>query len=344
MNTENKSKIISKLKITGKILLAVFCALLISGFVWLAVDKIESTAEKEAYYSLSSDNVEALFEISNSPTLMFDSKAYNKFEDDCLGNDNSILISFGNYYEKDGLLCKANKNTVLIIEGKEIVISDFPSSYINIINDNVYYRNDSTREIYKYSISKNENECIVKVPCGEMIVSKKGIAYIDLSTSVLNYISFETMETTPVLIDAVRAFAIIGNSYYCLNTNKDFGIIKEDGQFKCIATDVDRFFCDGNIVIQKGSSIYVINGTSVSECQLDIEGVVVGIHDDKVYVNEEQSINVYNISTASFEESIVELEADEVFKAFYILKDSFEIITYKDDKSLYVENQILIDK
>ena len=343
MNNENKLKIISRLKFIGKILLAIFCALLISGFVWLIVDKIESTATKEAYYMLSSDDIEALFEISDSPTLMFDNKAYNKFEVACLGNDNSILLSFGNYCEQDGLLCKSNEKTVLIVDEKEIVISDFPSSYINIIDDNVYYRNDSTREIYKYSISKNENECIVKVPCGEMIVSKNGIAYIDLSTSGLNYISLDTMETTPVFGEAVSSFAIIGNAYYCLKATKDFGIIKEDGQFKCIATDVDRFFCDGNIVIQKGSNIYVINGTSVSECQFDIEGMVVGIFGDKVYINEDQSINAYCISTASFEESIVELENDEVFKAFYILKDSFELITYKD-KTAYVENQILIDK
>ena len=224
MNTETKSTIKSKIKFAAKIIIACFFAFMISGFVWLAVDKVESTEEKEAYYQLSSDNIEALFEISNNPTLMFDVKAYNKFENDCLGNDNSILLSFGNYCEKDGLLCKSTKKTILTVDEKDVVISDSSSSYINIINDDIYYRNDSTRKIYKYSISNNTTQCIVNAPCGQMIVSKKGISYINLSTSILNYISFDTTEPIPVLNEEISSFAVIGDSYYCLKKNKEFGI------------------------------------------------------------------------------------------------------------------------
>lgn len=345
MDIETKTRIKSNFKFAAIIVAVIVGALLLSGIAYLVVDGIQSNNEKEAYYQLSGENIDALFEISSNQTLMFDAKAYNKFENKCLGNENSNLLSFGCYCEKDDLICSSKDKTILTVGEKEIVISDSPASYINIIDNYVYYRNDSTRALYRYSISNNENECIVKSPCGEVVVSKKGVSYIDLTSSTLNYIQFDTMESSQVLDAQVKSFAVIGNLYYCLKSDKNFGVVTKDGDFDLIASDVDRFFCDGKIVIQKGNNIYIINETSTTESEIiGIEGVVIGFSDDEIYVNENQCVNVYNASTASLNRTIVELGKSEILKSFYILESTYEMTTYTGASSLYIENYKTIER
>ena len=345
MDIENKTKFRSKFKFIAIIVTAIIGAVVFSVIAHLIVGMICSNTAKEAYYQLSDENIDALFQISSNQLLMFDVDAYNKFESNCLGNDNSTLLSFGCYCEKDDLICRSKDKTMLTAGEKEVIISDSPSSYINIVDDYVYFRDDSTRELYRYSILANKSECVVKFSCGEVIVSKKGISYIDLTSSTLNYIQFDTMQSSQILDGQVKSFAVIGNSYYCLKSNKDLGVVRQDGDFELIASDVDRFFCDGKVVIQKGSNIYIINETGLVDCKItEIEGIVVGLSDNEVYIYDNRNIEVYNISTSSLDKTIIELDKAEILKSFYISKNTYEIVTYTENSSSYTENQKTIER
>lgn len=345
MDTDIKTKINSKFIFAVIIILVIIAALLLSVFVYQFIEKNEAENKTEVYYQLSDKDIEALFEISNNRNLMFDKKSYNIFNDKCLGNNSSTLLSFGCYCEKDGMVCISKDKTVLTVGDEEIVISDSPSSYINIIDDNIYYREDSTRKLYKYSISNNTSMCIVDSPCGEVVVSKKGISYIELASSTLKHIAFATKETIQVIPEQVKSFVVIGNSYYCLKGDKTFGIISPNGEFDLITTDVDRFFCNGKIAIQKGSNIYVLSDANNLETQFTgLKGVLVGFSDDAIYIYENQHVNSYKTSTNVLDKTIVTLKPSEILKSFYITDDTYEIITYSEDSSLYVKNYITINK
>ena len=344
MELENKTKSKSKFKFAKKIIFVIIIGLLISVITYFAVDYVHGRNIKESYYKLSSVDIDELFEISNDKSLLFDAKAYNKFESICLGNKNSNLLSYGNYCEKEDFICKSKDKTVLLNKGKEIAISKNPSSYINIIDGCIYYRDDITRLVYKYSISSGKNECVIDEPCGEVVVSAKGISYIDSKLN-LNYMDFDTSKKIKISNDEIKSFCVVGNLYYCLKNNGDFGVINQKGSFKPITTDAEHFFCDGKIAIQKGSNIYIVDRRQIADIEpLQVEGVLVGFCDDKIYVNEEDKVNSYIASTLVLDKTIVEFNSSEILKSFYISNNTYEIITYKDADSQYVEKHRSIEK
>lgn len=345
MDTETKNKNKGRWIFVGMIVVAVMVSLLLSFVTYRIINSSNVNNKKEEYYQLSIEDVDSLFEISNDSTLMYDKKSYNMFNDKCLGNDSSALLSFGCYCEKDGVICRSNDKTILTVDGKENIISDSPSSYINILNNVIYYRDDITRKLYSYSVADDKTKCVVDSPCGEVVVSLKGISYVDLATLALKYISFDTMETSQLIEDKIESFAVIGNSYYCLKKDKSFGVVSHNGKFETVATDVDRFFCDGKIIIQKGSNVYLIDDTGVLDTRFNgIEGMIVGFLDDEIYIYENQSVNIYKVSTAEYDKTITEFERSEVLKAFYNTDNTYEIITYSEDSDLYVESQKTISK
>lgn len=344
MDVEAKTKYKRRFITAVIIIAAVIGAILLSGIIYFLVDRNHSVAERERYYQLADNDTESLFEISNSMALASDKKAYEKFEKNCLGNENSILLSFGCYCEKGGFTCMSGDTTTLTKNKEKNIISKFPASYINIVNAYVYFRDDMTKGIYRYSIAEKKAELIVAAPTGQMIVSKKGISYIDAASATLNHIQFDTMESSRIIDDQVKSFAVIGDSYYCLKENKDFGIITKDGYFDLIATNVDRFFCKHSIVVQKRDNIYVINEGTIKSELLGIKGIVVGFSRDEIYIYENQCINAYSISKSAFDRTVVKLKDGEIIKCFYDLNDTYEIIVFSSRNSLYEVNRRTIAK
>lgn len=344
MDTETNTTNKSKLKFIGAIIAVVIIALISSWITYGIFEKQQISNKRDDYYNLS-DNIDGLFEISNDKSLMFDKASNDLFIDKCLGNNSSILLAYGNYCEKDGVVCRSNNKIILTINDKDITISEASASYINIMDNNVYYRDDITRSLCCYSISDNTSKCIVDSQCGEIVVSKKGISYLDLSDLSLKYIPFNTMEAVQITDDKVESFVVVGNSYFCLKDNKDFGIVTQLGEFELLSSDVDRFFCDGKIAIQKGTNIYFVDDAGLQETQFNnVEGVIVGLQDDEIYIYENQCVNLYKVSTQEFVKTIINLDESDVLKSFYLTQDTFEITTYMKDSSLYVENKKSIPK
>lgn len=315
---------------------AVVTGIVSSSVVYAGINERKASAVRESYYRISPENIDALFRISDKNTLLLDEKAYNIFETNCLGNTSAALLSYGCYCKSGDLICVSEGKTVLKERDTETVISERPSSYINILDDYVYYRDDVTRGLYRYSISKRESECLVKAPCGEVVASKKGVSYLDMATDRLMYMDFEQNRSAPISADAITSFAVIGESYYCLKDNGDFGVVKKNGTFRSVSSDVDRFYFDGKIALQKGDKIYVLNDTKASGTRmLTVEGTLIGLQGDKLFVHEKQNINAYDVETLSLRTPIASIEQDEIIKGFYPTESAYEILIYTKDAQFY---------
>lgn len=318
------------------LLVAAVVGIVSSNAVCKFIDGRKENTARENYYSISLDNADAMFCISDSDALIFDEKAYDIFENNCLGNTNSALLSYGCYCKKGDLVCISENKTVLKANETETVISEQPSSYINIMGDYIYYRNDITRELCRYSISEKASECLVKSQCGEIVVSKKGISYLDMTTSKIKYMDFKGNKSTYVSDDEISSFAVIGDVYFCLKSNGDFGIVKKGGKIKLISSNVDRFYFDGGITLQKGNKIYLINGTEKTQIrELNNEGLLVGMCKDKIYILEGNNVNAYDAKTSTLDKTIVSVSSDEVVKGLYITKSTYEMLTYNKNAQLY---------
>ena len=343
---EFKNKTAGNLNIIKKVLLLFIIAILLASVCYVAIALIGSYNAKNDYYSISSSDTKSLFEISNKDNLMFDHKAYQMFEDSCLGNSNSNLLSNGSFCEKNGVVCKSINNTVLIIDDTETIISDEPSSFINIIGEDVYFRNDVNRALYKYTISTGNIECIVSGNCGEVVVSVKGISFIDFSTLHLMYIPFDTMKIETVSELSIQSFAVVGTDYLCLTVEKNLGIVS--GQtFEKIDSNVDRFFYQGTIAIQKGDAIYLLkDGNKIKNTIQNVYGILVNFNGENLFVRSNSAIDIYGLNTDSDSQILTYVAEEDVVKSFCTFDNSYEMIVYNKTDTLYsaAHQTILMDE
>lgn len=291
--------------------------------------------KKQEYLNLLTMDTDALFEISNVEGLIFNPETYRMFENACLGNSSSNLLSNGSYCRKNSIVCKSINNTILIVNDTETIISEEPSSFINIIGDNVYFRNDVTRALYKYTISTGNIECIVSENCGEVVVSTKGISYIDFSTLHLMYIPFDTMKIETVSELSIQSFAVVGTDYLCLTVEKDLGILSSQ-IFNKLDSNVDRFFYNGTIAIQKGDTIYVLkDGKEIENTIQNVDGILVNFNGENLFVRSNSAIDIYDLNTDNNSQILTNVAEEDAVKSFCTFDDSYEIIVYNKTDTLY---------
>ena len=340
--TAIKNSISRLFKIVKKMVLFLFITIVLAIVVYFTISfvnnyysKKDYENKKQEYLNLLTMNTDDLFGISNVEGLIFNPEAYRMFENACLGNSNSNLLSNGSFSKKDGIICQSINNTVLIVNGIETIISEEPSSFINIIGDDVYFRNDVNRALYKYTISTGNTECIVSKNCGEVVVSSKGISFIDFTTSHLKYIPFNTMKIETVAEIPIQSFTVVGMDYLCLTVEKDLGILS--GQtFNILDSNVDRFFYQGTIAIQKGDAIYVLKDGKVIEKTIqNVDGILVNYNGDKLFVKSNSSIDIYDLNIDSDSQILTYVAEEDVVKSFCILNDLSEMILYNKTDTLY---------
>jgi len=336
MNTEKKKRIKSNFKFALIIISAVLVALFAAAATCLIVQNNKQNTAQKAYCDLADSDTDALYANADNSQLMYDNSAVKKFETSCLGNENSKLLSYGNYCSRNGLVCKSDSTTTLEVNGNKTTILDSPASYINILDDNIYYRNDSDRKYYKYNVRDGSVECVINTECSQVTVSRKGIIFIDFNTSLLNLLDVNS--TVNLISDTfVKSFAVFGNSYLCLTNDKMLVWISESGNFDIVDKNVDRFIYDGHLAVQKGSNIYTRNDFAGLNIALEnAQGVLIGAKDGYVYLAENDCIARYKDYASEIErEVVVSLKQNEVVKAFYILDETYEIVLYSQSNGLY---------
>jgi hypothetical protein len=299
--------------------------------------------EKIAYYGIDTSDTDELYELSNSNDLIYDTKANRIFESNCLGNYNTNLLSYGCIYSDGEIKIVSTDNIVLEQNGQKIKISGTPGSYINRIGDSVYYRNDEDRKVYHYSIKSQETHCLIEKQCGEVIVSTKGIAFINYESEFLSYYSFEAKDIKCLSEEKLIEFATVGNKYFCLAKNGNLFLLDEAGKSSLVEKDVDKFYYAGNIVIQKKDNIFVLNNSILNKLSSkNIKGRLVGCDDKRIYIIADKDISSYDIQDGKFIDTVTTLSDGQVLKSLYIVNDGYELIVMNKTNEQYVSRNISI--
>lgn len=295
----------------------------------------------ERYYQASPDETDTLFTISDSEELMFDTEAYKSFENACLGNTNNNLIAMGFYAKKGSIECHSDKATIAVVDEKEVTITNHLSSYINIINNCIYYRDDSDRRIYRNSLDDNQSECVVDANCGETVVTAKGIYYIDFATKKLNYLTFTNDKPNQIYDTRIISFAVVGECCFVLNEDKSFGILKSNKEFTEIDSDVDAFLFDGNTFIQKGSKVFRLNSFSDSDCVIDnTEGSLIYENAGYLYISDNEKITRIPVSGEGEPQEIYSLKENEIVKSIIDTGSSYEIKIFTEKDGILYEKTV----
>lgn len=328
-----KDKVKNIIKYIIIVLVVIVVAVAASFAVNYIVGLSQYNKSKEAYLSINDDKLDELFNVDNN--IKNDVEVVEKFENVCLGNDNVSTMSFGNYCEKNGIICKSTTNTLLNVNNEEVVISEYPSSYISIVGNNVYFRNDIDRKYYKYDMTSKQTECVIEKQCSEVVVDLNGIHYIDFSNSQLYFKQFDGDEAVVIENVKINSFAVIGNQYLCLTDSKELGWVSNNG-FDVIYEGVDRFYYNGNIVIQKNNNILVLSTTKYRKTRvLTVNGVLVALTNDELYIYENSEIAIYNIETLVKTSTAFALNDNEIPKSIFSTDNGIVMFVYCKDTDLY---------
>lgn len=281
---------------------------------------------------LKSNDINELYDISKNEYLILDLKAYDHFQNSCIGNDASFLAQYGEIYIQGGLKCYSKDSiTILNINGIEKEISNAPSSYFNVIDDLIYFRNDNDFKLYSYNIKSEKLECLTNEKIGQLVVSTKGISYISLLDKTLNYNDLNDKSKMKISDKKIIKYYVVGNKYLCLTTDSKL-VLLDSKKCKVIDSNVEDFVYNGNLVIQKGSNLYLYKTfKDIEKITLNGNNQIQTLMDNKLYyVNYNYSkaeLNQYDLITGSMKK-IESIKENTVIKGCYFSKED-NVITLK---------------
>ncbi|MDY3740865.1 MAG: hypothetical protein SO022_10440 [Selenomonadaceae bacterium] len=234
------------------------------------------------YSSFNADNIEYLY--INYKDI------FNKWNKISTGNDVNSTLS-------GGKLLVLNDKIISGIDVKnniEYVCID-GASYLNKYDHNIVYRNDYDRKIYSYNLEDNKKEIVYEGNCGEVFCDSLGIYFIDYGNNAhVVYMNKEKV-ISDITDEAVSSFVICGKYILYLNTNHNL-LVKNiyTNDTKIIADNVERFFMNGNIIIERKNKIISINPTGNKSREVynsdDVDMRVIGLVGKDIYIKEKNKV------------------------------------------------------
>lgn len=189
-------------------------------------------------------------------------QAFVLWSETALHNDLNCLMSGGNFYAKNGIIILPNDNFtgMEIIQGENIkTFSNGICSYINVVDDMLYYRKDDERSIFRCSMQENSEELVYAGNVGEVFVYGDYLYFIDLENErKVMQVLLEDSEIINCIIDEpVEQFMIYSNQ--CLYLTKANRIYQKEIAADSVASNISgtytSFFFNGNIIAQSGDRI-----------------------------------------------------------------------------------------
>lgn len=179
---------------------------------------------------------------------------FSLWNDKINGNDINLLLTGGNYIEKDGILLsgvpvhKDNENWQ-VLDG---------ATYINKYGECLYYRNVKDRCIYKYDLNNKSSKKIVEGNIGQLQIANDALFFIDYAKN--NKIFFINMKQEEIAVKPVnmqaKKFVVCGDAIIALSVNNELTYGKDGNNSATKLTGhVERFYINGDIIVESGNSI-----------------------------------------------------------------------------------------
>ncbi len=265
-----------------------------------------------------------------------------------IGNDVNVLLSGGKIYSRADIAVRPDKNGEYCVFHNNAPIKTLGHSisFINVIDDIVFYREDETRNLISYKINSDRLQVLVKGNVGEVFASEDRVYYIDLKNGTLVSINLIGRDRQTIYDYPVNSYAVCGKNIFVLDNNKRFGIyrISSDGtgHFSTIASNVERFFINGNVVAESGNTVFTFRPTGgKAESVYESYGSsmrLVGMSDSIVFFQED------GILYALIEGTKIPVldQTYALYQSILRLDDwHFSVVATKDTEAALASNEVL---
>lgn len=180
------------------------------------------------------------------------------------GNDINTLLGGGYFCDKGSYLIKSTVNrengTQIFKEGKKYATLKDSVSYINVVDNKLFYRKNKDRKIYSYDLSIKKEVLLIDVLAGAVQVIDDQLYYVDYSNGYgLMHVGLDGKSPSKVIETAVREFVVLGDQIVFLDGENQLRLKDIHTTEETVLTDaVERFFINESIFIERGNNIYEI--------------------------------------------------------------------------------------
>ena len=295
--------------------------------------------QSSAYLS----NVYAEYTSGNTNALTLDllqyKDTYSHFEINSLGNSNSDLLAGGYFYSRDGLSILPNEDltdTVIVsAEGQESLCGEL-CTYMNVYGDDIYFRKNSDRRIYRKSFIDGNINLIIDLSVGQFVVNGERAFYIDIgNNSSLNMCSLNDPDLATHIFPNVRSFAVYQDYIILLTTdNRLYLLDMEASSNTLISYNIERFFFNGNLVIQNNQNIFLLDITGGIIEQIEISDIdkqsLVFANNDYIVFSNDKFLYSFDIAT---NEVIEVLKGYEIYTSATYISTALHVVAVTIDHS-----------
>ncbi len=294
------------------------------GSIFINQSKLENV-----YINISKNNISDF-----SPAVMEYKDSYLFYENDYLGNENSLLLNGGSF-AKSGIISlfpnQTYTDTILSINDKQRSLCGSVCSYINIIDETIYFRKNSDRKFYVREINGNVKK-IADFNCGQVTVDKNQIYFINFDdNSSLYKMNKDGTESKCIIAKPIDNFILMGE-VICIKTsaNEVFKYTIESNKLHLIKKSAEQIGFNGKLVFKRNDIIIAtdLNGF-VGKTLLDVntnDFKILCVSNKQIYYQVKKSLFCYDLETKLTKELCNEFD---VYKEIYSENSILKIITIK---------------
>lgn len=288
--------------------------------------------------------------LNNSSDIDFEYLRYEdtfaRWNSNDIGNDVNVLLSGGKVYVKDNLTVKPNEGSyVAILDGQVIKTFDSSISYINVLQDSIVFRDDSTRNICAYNMNTHSETVISSDNCGEVFVANGLIYYVSFTdnSSVVS-VNLDGSGKSIIVDKPVASFLVCGDSVvYLTNTQYLYRHVISSGSATSIVSNVERFFVNGDLIIESADLVFSChtNGNKAEEIYRSTEPTMRLVSATPAEIILQENGTLYSISIEDGTTSEIFAGDYELIASALRCSDSYLLITYQDKANATAAPQLV---
>lgn len=222
-----------------------------------------------------------------------------------VGNDVNTLLGGGKTYCRNDITVLPSETGFIVArQGQPLATLASHISYINVMRDSLFYRDDSTRQAHLFHLSSGTDETLLNGNIGQLFATGDRLYYIDHgANSQLFSISLNGGEASMITERPIISFAVCGRTVVYLDTQRR--LYQKDvnsGSESRLLSHIERFYLNGNIIAESGDKIFQLSPDGRKSSLLYESATpnlqLVGANQDGIYYQENGALYVLRDSGA----------------------------------------------
>lgn len=252
--------------------------------------------------AIKNNDLVTMISLYKNDDLLDYEEAVVNYEKSFLGNSNANILQDGRICTYGDVVLDATDGTLVKTENNESkTLVNEPVSYVNVWNDTIYYRLESTKQCMAFATEKStlvmEDICV-----GQMLIDNGKLFFVNLDDNAHIYsLDLDSGEIKSVVDTPIQYFTITGNKIITMSRANKFAIYdKKNGIHETGMSNAKSFVFTDELYLSDGSNIISCSANLRNEKKVaNGEGNLIAVFDSGVVLQQENAL-VYVTNDTSY--------------------------------------------